>query len=467
MKVELAAEHRAALAEAQRRMRVQGAGTHTIGQFTTHFLAVAAGAQGLIPEDSIRPVDALPDLSAHEVDDEAAARALAYVAIVKLNGGLGTTMGLDGPKSVLLVRDGLSFLDIIVRQVRSLRARYAVSLPLAFMNSFRTRGDTLRALAAYPDLSVEGLSLDFVQGAVPKVASDTLAPVDWPTDPELEWCPPGHGDVFASLAESGMLERLVARGVRYVFISNADNLGATCDPAIASWVIEHDLPLVVEACRRTANDRKGGHFARRVEDGRLILRELAMVAPGEEGAFGDIARHRFFNANSLWVRVDVVAELASASGPALPVIVNRKTVDPTDPTSTPVLQLESAMGAAIESVDGAQALLVARDRFEPVKTTADLLLVRSDRYRITDHSTVESVATPPDTVVELGPEFRLIDDFEARFPGGPPSLRHCTSLRIRGDVVVGENVTCLGDVDIDARHALTTLRIPDGAVLRS
>ena len=69
--------------------------------------------------------------------------------------------------------------------------------------------------------------------------------------------------------------------------------------------------------------------------------------------------------------------------------------------------------------------------------------------------------------MELGPEFRLIDDFEARFPGGPPSLRHCTSLRIRGDVVVGENVTCLGDVDIDARHALTTLRIPDGAVLRS
>ncbi|MBK8867194.1 MAG: hypothetical protein IPN45_03800 [Actinomycetales bacterium] len=70
MKVELAAEHRAALAEAQRRMRVQGAGTHTIGQFTTHFLAVAAGAQGLIPEDSIRPVDALPALSAHEVDDD-------------------------------------------------------------------------------------------------------------------------------------------------------------------------------------------------------------------------------------------------------------------------------------------------------------------------------------------------------------------------------------------------------------
>ncbi|MBK8867193.1 MAG: UTP--glucose-1-phosphate uridylyltransferase [Actinomycetales bacterium] len=302
-------------------------------------------------------------------------RALPHVAIVKLNGGLGTTMGLDGPKSVLLVRDGLSFLDIIVRQVRSLRARYAVSLPLAFMNSFRTRGDTLRALAAYPDLSVEGLSLDFVQGAVPKVASGHPGAGRLADGPGARVVPARPWRRVRLPRRQALCSNCGTQGVRYVFISNADNLGATCDPAIASWVIEHDLPLVVEACRRTANDRKGGHFARRVEDGRLILRELAMVAPGEEGAFGDIARHRFFNANSLWVRVDVVAELASASGPALPVIVNRKTVDPTDPTSTPVLQLESAMGAAIESVDGAQALLVARDRFEPVKTTADLLLL--------------------------------------------------------------------------------------------
>ena len=448
-------------------MRARGAGERTISQFTTHYLAVAAGARGLIPEGSIDPVDDLPHLSAHEVADETAAQALSHVAVVKLNGGLGTTMGLDGPKSALVVRDGLTFLDVIARQVLSLRKRYAVSLPLVFMNSFRTREDTARALAAYPDLAVEGLSLDFLQGAVPKVVSDTMAPVDWPTDRELEWCPPGHGDVFASLAESGILDQLVERGVRYVFIANADNLGATCDPAIASWVIEHDLPLVVEACVRTANDRKGGHFARRSEDGRLILRELAMVAPGEESAFADIARHRFFNANSLWVRVDVVSELASAPERALPVIVNRKTVDPTDPTSISVLQLESAMGAAVESVDGAQALLVSRRRFEPVKTTADLLLVRSDRYRITEQYALEAVAEPPDPRVDLGPEFGLIDDFESRFPGGSPSLRHCTSLRIVGDVVVGGRVTCLGDVDIDARGRSTTLQIPDGAVLRS
>ena len=463
----LAAEHRTALEAALARMRQHGADARTIAHFTTHFLAVAAGSRGTIAEEAIEPIDSLPDLPASEVDDKTAARALAQVAVVKLNGGLGTTMGLDGPKSLLVVRDGLTFLDVIVRHVLSLRQRYAVPVPLVFMDSERTHAPTVAALAAYPDLPVDGLPLHFRQGAVPRLVADTLEPVDWPADPGLEWCPPGHGDVFASLAASGILDRLRDRGIRYLFISNADNLGATCDPAIATWLGDHDLPLVVEACVRTANDRKGGHFARRIEDGRLILRELAMVAPGEEAAFADVTRHRFFNANSLWVRLDIVAELASAPGRVLPVIVNQKTVDPTDPTSMPVLQLESAMGAAVEAVDGAQALLVPRRRFEPVKTTADLLLIRSDRYRIDDTSSLQRVDPHPVPEVELGPEFRLIDDFEARFPGGPPTLRHCTSLRIRGDVVVGGHVTCLGDVDIDARHALTTLRIPDGAVLRS
>ncbi|HOF63448.1 MAG TPA: UTP--glucose-1-phosphate uridylyltransferase [Dermatophilaceae bacterium] len=463
----LAAEHRTALEAALARMRQHGADARTIAHFTTHFLAVAAGSRGTIAEEAIEPIDSLPDLPASEVDDKTAARALAQVAVVKLNGGLGTTMGLDGPKSLLVVRDGLTFLDVIVRHVLSLRQRYAVPVPLVFMDSERTHAPTVAALAAYPDLPVDGLPLHFRQGAVPRLVADTLEPVDWPADPGLEWCPPGHGDVFASLAASGILDRLRDRGIRYLFISNADNLGATCDPAIATWLGDHGLPLVVEACVRTANDRKGGHFARRIEDGRLILRELAMVAPGEEAAFADVTRHRFFNANSLWVRLDIVAELASAPGRVLPVIVNQKTVDPTDPTSMPVLQLESAMGAAVEAVDGAQALLVPRRRFEPVKTTADLLLIRSDRYRIDDTSSLQRVDPHPVPEVELGPEFRLIDDFEARFPGGPPTLRHCTSLRIRGDVVVGGHVTCLGDVDIDARHALTTLRIPDGAVLRS
>ena len=446
-------------------MRARGADEQSTGQFAAHFQAVAAGALGTIPEDSIVPLDALPAMPTDEVDDDRAAAALRRVAVVKLNGGLGTTMGLDGPKSILPVRDGLSFLDVIARQVLRLRARYAVDLPVTFMNSFRTRDETLAALTAYPSLAIGDVPLDFLQGVVPKLKADTLAPVDWPANPELEWCPAGHGDVYAALSASGLVQQLRDQGIRYAFISNADNLGATCDPAIAAWLVAQDAPLVVEACARTANDRKGGHFARRQEDGRLILRELAMVSDADRWAFADISRHRFFNANNLWVRLDVLADLALAEA-AMPVIINRKTVDPTDPLSTRVIQLESAMGAAVESVEGAQAMLVPRSRFRPVKTTADLLLLRSDRYRLDADGGITAVDDTPDPRIDLSAEFVLIDDFEARFPRGVPQLRQCTSFELSGDVVVGGGVVCIGDVVIDATREFHTRHIPDGAVLR-
>ena len=95
-----------------------------------------------------------------------------------------------------------------------------------FMNSFRTRDDTLAALARYDDLAVDGLDLDFLQSQEPKLRADDLTPVEWPADPSLEWCPPGHGDLYTSLVTSGVLDRLLELGYRYASVSNSDNLGA-------------------------------------------------------------------------------------------------------------------------------------------------------------------------------------------------------------------------------------------------
>ena len=131
------------------------------------------------------------------------------------------------------------------------------------MNSFATRDDTLAALERYPELPVDGLPLDFLQGKVPKLREDDLEPVSWPADPALEWAPPGHGDVYASLATSGMLDVLLERGYRYLFLSNSDNLGAVLDPRILGWFAEQGLPFVSELTDRTESDRKGGHLARR------------------------------------------------------------------------------------------------------------------------------------------------------------------------------------------------------------
>ncbi len=331
---------------------------------------------GTIAEDSIEPLSGVKALGEVEVSRDDAREALSQTAVIKLNGGLGTGMGMTGAKSALEVKDGLTFLDIIALQVLSLRKEYDVELPLVLMNSFRTSEESLEILAKYPDLAVEGLPLDFIQNAEPKLRPDDLMPVKWPDDPELEWCPPGHGDIYVSLVTSGVLASLLAKGIRFAFLSNSDNLGATCDPEVAAWMVEHDLPFVAEVCERTKSDRKGGHLAVRKADGRLILRDTAMVAEGEERYFRDIRRHTTFNANNVWINLEVLDErMRSHDGVlGLPIIVNHKNVDPADSTSPEVIQMESAMGTAIEVFEGSEAILVPRTRFRPVKTTNDLLV---------------------------------------------------------------------------------------------
>lgn len=432
-------------------MAERGIDSRAIGVFEHYYRLLETGAQGLIPEATIEPLHDLPSLGDVSFSDAERAAALAQTVVLKLNGGLGTGMGLDGPKSALVVRDDLTFLDIIARQVLALRERYGVALPLVLMNSFRTREESLAILDAYPDLAVEGLALDFLQSAEPKLRADDLTPVQWPDDPELAWCPPGHGDVYISLVISGLLGQLRERGIRYAFLSNADNLGATCDPDLAAWIMASGAPYVAEVCDRTPSDRKGGHLARRLSDGRLILRDSAMVAPGEDHFFGDIDLHSTFHANNLWIDLDVFARLLHERDGVLglPIIVNRKTVDPTDSSSTPVIQIETAMGTAIETVDGSQAVLVPRTRFRPVKTTNDLLVIRSDVFELDAASNIRSRIDRDEPFIDLDSKvYKLTPDFEERFPAGPPSLVDCTSLTVKGDVTFAPGVRCVGDVTL-------------------
>ena len=459
----------AGLAEARRRMVQHGESEEAVLAFERSYAeledVLATGSGGTIPESTIDPLVDVPSLEDYAPSDEAKAAALHQVAMVKLNGGLGTSMGITGPKSALVVKDGLSFLDVIARQTLALRAEYGVQLPLILMNSFRTRDESLAILGRYPDLEVEGLPLDFLQSAEPKLRADDLSPVDWPADPELEWCPPGHGDVYLSLAATGLLKALLDKDFRYVFLSNADNLGATCDPRIAAWLVENDVPYVAEVCDRTVNDRKGGHLAVRKSDGQLVLRDSAMVEKQDEEQFQDYTRHTTFHANSLWVDLHALDALLTQSrergeaGIGLPVIVNRKTVDPSDSSSTEVIQIETAMGGAVARIDGARAIHVPRTRFRPVKTTNELLLVRSDIFELDDQSNIVSVITHADPYVDLDKPYKLVPGFEQRFAQGAPSLREATSLRVEGDVTFGADVVCIGDVTVRASAPAT---IPDG-----
>ncbi|WP_166134076.1 UTP--glucose-1-phosphate uridylyltransferase [Nocardioides ochotonae] len=453
----------AGLTQAREKMMAAGVDEVAIETFAHYYRLLEHGETGMIPESTIEPVDmeALADV---EVPDDVAAEAVRHTAVIKLNGGLGTSMGMDRAKSLLCVRRGLSFLDIIARQVLHLRQQYDATLPLIFMNSFRTSADTMAALTRYEDLPVEGLPLEFLQNKEPKLLTKDLTPANWPADRDLEWCPPGHGDIYTALRGTGLLERLIEAGYRYVFVSNSDNLGAVPDARVAGWFAQSGAPFAIEAVRRTPSDRKGGHFARRLSDGRIVLRESAQTLDADKDALADLGRHRFCSTNNLWFDLQAMQRtLDERSGIlGLPMIRNVKTVDPGDPSSPEVVQIETAMGAAIEVFEGSRLIEVGRDRFIPVKTTNDLLVLRSDVYDIRDDFVLDqSAAQVPFIDLDTG-FFKLVGEFDKRFPEGAPSLRKASAFRVDGDVTFGKGVEVVGDVEVKAESAR---RVEPGTVL--
>ena len=416
---------------------------------------------GFLPGEVLEPLADLPRLDELPEPPPGQARdVLDRLVVVKLDGGLGTGMGLSGPKSLLEVKPGTSFLDVIATQVLALRERHGARLPLVLMNSAATRDPSLDVLRRYDTLRVPGVPLDFLQGREPKLRAADLQPVEWPANPELEWCPPGHGDIYPALAESGTLDAMLGAGLRYAFVSNSDNLGALADVRIAAWLAAEQVPFALEAVRGTSADRKGGHLAR--YQGRVVLRETAQVPEGDT-SFTDVQRWRWYNTNNIWIDLCALRDLQAAdpAAPVLPLIVNHKTVDPRDPASTRVIQLESAMGAAISSIPGARAVHVSRSRFTPVKTTDDLLVARSDAYQLTGDGQMRPRFDGPGPIVTLDKNYyKLLPDFEQRFPAGPPSLRRCRRFDVEGDVTFGAGVTAVGEVRVAGPR-----RVPDGEVL--
>jgi UTP--glucose-1-phosphate uridylyltransferase len=373
---------------------------------------------------------------------------LQKTVVLRLNGGLGTGMGLAQAKSLLRVRGDDTFLDIVAKQHRALVQQTGVRLPLVFMNSFATDEDTQAYLAQYADLDIRTV----LQGRVPKIRVDTMQPVHWPADPELEWCPPGHGELYRVLWSSGVLDALIAAGYEYVYSANIDNLGATIDTRILGYMASQQIPFVMEVTRRTEADRKGGHLAQR-PDGQYVLRESAQCPPADMDAFQDIERHQFFNTNNVWFALKPLRALLAANGGflPLPIIVNRKTVDVRDATSPAVIQLESAMGAAIGIIPGAQAVAVPRERFMPVKSCQDLLVLRSDCFGLNDAYHLVQTWPGPLPLVQLDNRFyKVMSDFEQRFPSGSLQLQHCSALTVDGDVTFGADVRCAGAVTIRA-----------------
>lgn len=426
--------------QAAAKMLQAGMSDYEVNSFLRAFERFVSGEKALIPETDIEAVDSVEkDSSLSDVSRD----VLARTAIVKLNGGIGTTMGLTCPKSVLEAHDGQNFLEITARQILATRERLDINLPFILLNSPSTHEPTMQALSDF-DLEVEGLPLAVVQGVFPRIEASTFEPINWDEEPELEWAPPGHGDLYGLLDRTGVLDQLLDAGYKYLFVSNIDNTGAVLSEEIATWFANSGAPFAAEVARRTPMDMKGGHFARRRADGQIILREIAQCPENDEHCFRNIDLHRYMNTNNLWVHLPSLRAKLDAGDFDLALIVNRKHIDQKDSTSPEIVQLESAMGSAVALFEGARILEVGRERFVPVKSTADLLLLRSDVFVLDeDNRLVQQTKSRP-TVTLDEKFFKRYDQFEKRVKA-VPSLRNARSLTVTGDVSIPDGYVAEGE----------------------
>lgn len=388
---------------------------------------------------------------------------LSKLAVLKLNGGLGTSMGCVGPKSVIEVRDGNTFLDLTVRQIEHLNRNYDTDVPLLLMNSFNTDADTAKIIKKYQGHRIRVRT--FNQSKFPRIFKDSLLPVPSDHQDAVEnWYPPGHGDLFESLVSSGELDYLLSQGKEVLFVSNGDNLGATVDPRILNHMTETNSEFIMELTDKTRADVKGGTLIN--YDGQVRLLEIAQVPKEHIEEFKSIKKFKNFNTNNLWINLKAVKRLVESNGIQSEIIPNQKSISKGS-SDINVLQLETAVGASIKHFNNAHGVVVPRTRFLPVKTCSDLLLVKSDLFYL-EHGSLkldpgrEGFANP---LIKLGSHFKKVSNFQGRI-AHMPKILELDHLTITGNVNLGKNVTLKGTVIIVCNDG-EKIDIPNGAVLEN
>uniref|UniRef100_A0A914E2U7 UTP--glucose-1-phosphate uridylyltransferase n=1 Tax=Acrobeloides nanus TaxID=290746 RepID=A0A914E2U7_9BILA len=412
----------------------------------------------LLSEGIVTPYNELNHAADSEIQN-----LLNKLVVVKLNGGLGTSMGCKGPKSVISVRNDLTFLDLTMQQIQYLNRTYNVNVPLVLMNSFNTDDDTLKLLKKYANVRVEVHS--FCQSRYPRINKESLMPVskDLQNGDLDAWYPPGHGNFYEAFNNSGLLDKFINAGKKYIFLSNIDNLGATVDLNILNYI--HTDPkhpeFVMEVTDKTRADVKGGTLV--LYEGRLMLLEIAQVPKDYVDEFKSVNKFRIFNTNNIWADLNAIKRVVEKKELEMEVIVNPKHLD----RGIDVIQLETAAGAAIKNFKGACGINVPRSRFLPVKKTSDLLLLMSNLYDIDNGilslSSLRSFPTTP--LIKLGSSFDKVNEFMKRFQG-IPDLLELDHLTVSGDVWFGKDVVLKGTVIIIANHG-DRIDIPPGTLLEN
>ena len=361
---------------------------------------------------------------------------LSKLVVIKLNGGLGTTMGLTYPKSLVKINNSQgSFIDIVYQHLQGINKKNNTCIPLYLMDTEKSLKKTIESFG-----NPKGV-YHFSQHEFPRLDKDTGLPFTC-QNKEIEWAPPGHGDIYASLEISGTLNHLIEQGFEYAFISNSDNLGATVDYKILGYMHDQSIPFILESTPRTALDTKGGTLIRYKD--RLSLLERTQMDDNNMAAFEDANLFPIFNTNNIWVNLKTLKHMVNKQFPQLPLIVNEKIIE-----NKPCVQLETAAGAAISNFENAISIIVGRDRFLPVKQCSDLLVLRSDVIENRDGQIVFHPSLNPKLPpkITLSSEYKSLGDFESRFIK-IPSLKKCASLEISGDFLFESDVKIEGHVTL-------------------
>lgn len=393
-------------------------------------------------------------------DPQSQAGLLSKLCVLKLNGGLGTSMGCVGPKSAIEVRGDLTFLDLTVRQIEYLNQEYKSDVPLILMNSFNTDSETKKIIQKYANHDVNIHT--FNQSRCPRIGKESLLPMpsNYRDDREL-WYPPGHGDLYESMHRHGILDNLIAQGKEYLFVSNIDNLGATVDLSILQYFAKSGAEFIMEVTDKTRADVKGGTLVN--YEGKVRLLEIAQVPSAHVEDFKSVSKFKIFNTNNLWINLKAIKRVVEKKELQLEVIVNPKTTD----QGEKVIQLETAVGAAIKHFSGSHAINVPRSRFLPVKGTSDLFLVQSDLFSLNHGQLVMNPKRQFQSVplIKLGTEFAKVKNYHNRFTSIPQILE-LDHLTVTGDVYFGANVTLKGTVIIVANYG-DRIDIPSGSILEN
>lgn len=387
---------------------------------------------------------------------------LNKLAVLKLNGGLGTSMGCVGPKSVIEVREGQSFLDLSVRQIEFLNKKFDCDVPLLLMNSFNTDRDTELIVKKYQSHRISIKT--FNQSRYPRIFKDNLLPVPKHYNDQLDaWYPPGHGDLFESLVSSGVLDSLIDEGKEILFVSNGDNLGATVDSKILNHMIETGSEYIMELTDKTRADVKGGTLID--YDGQIRLLEIAQVPKDHVEEFKSIKKFKNFNTNNLWINLKAIKRLVESNSLQMEIIPNQKSITVGN-SDMSVIQLETAVGAAIRYFNNAHGVVVPRSRFLPVKTCSDLLLVKSDLFNL-QHGTLvmDNSRFGGAPLIKLGSHFKKVSNFQQRIPH-MPKIIELDHLTVTGNVFFGKGIQLKGTVIIVCSDG-QRIDIPNGSILEN